>query len=203
MLCCQLVAMIADIPAMARPILELLVDQLRSLDEPVSLRLLSIGACAHAMDAGRDARGGPSDRSARVLRFCMIAARWNSSRAPERPLSLIRSKPWCTLRCAKRISTLALVARLKKGLRAHEASRHVAGILMDIATHLPCRHVRAALQLQCTDIAVEFGGAITEHIAVMHGSGGVQHLVVRADVDASSPVPAKVATVRTCHHRAR
>ena len=30
-------------------------------------------------------------RIASVLRFCTIAARWNSSRAPERPLSRIRS----------------------------------------------------------------------------------------------------------------
>ena len=29
---------------------------------------------------------------ASVLRFCTIAARWNSSRAPERPLSRMRSK---------------------------------------------------------------------------------------------------------------
>jgi hypothetical protein len=34
-----------------------------------------------------------------------MAARWNSSRAPKSPLSLMRSKPWWILRCAKRIST--------------------------------------------------------------------------------------------------
>jgi len=36
--------------------------------------------------------GGPSRRSAMVLRFCTMAARWNSSRAPERPRSRMRSK---------------------------------------------------------------------------------------------------------------
>ena len=47
----------------------------------------------------------PSVRSARVLRFCTRAARWNSSCAPESLLSRNRSKPWCTFKCAKRIST--------------------------------------------------------------------------------------------------
>ena len=37
--------------------------------------------------------GGPSIRSAMVFKFCTIAARWNSSRAPERPRSRMRSKP--------------------------------------------------------------------------------------------------------------
>src|SRR6266571_3269130 len=31
---------------------------------------------------------------ARVFKFCTMAARWNSSRAPERPRNRIRSKPW-------------------------------------------------------------------------------------------------------------
>jgi hypothetical protein len=35
--------------------------------------------------------GGPSIQSAMVFKFCTIAARWNSSRAPERPRSRIRS----------------------------------------------------------------------------------------------------------------
>src|SRR6202048_525879 len=42
---------------------------------------------------------------ARVFKFCTMAARWNSSRAPERPRNRIRSKPWCVFTCAKRIST--------------------------------------------------------------------------------------------------
>src|SRR6266571_3097502 len=42
---------------------------------------------------------------ARVFKFCTMAARWNSSRAPEKPRNRIRSKPWCVFRCAKRIST--------------------------------------------------------------------------------------------------
>jgi len=35
--------------------------------------------------------GGRSSLSAMVLRFCTMAARWNSSRAPESPRSRIRS----------------------------------------------------------------------------------------------------------------
>ena len=34
-----------------------------------------------------------------------MAARWNSSRTPERPRSRSRSKPWWVFKCAKRIST--------------------------------------------------------------------------------------------------
>ena len=49
--------------------------------------------------------GGPSSWSAMVFRFCTMAARWNSSRAPQRPRSRIRSKPWWVFKCAKRIST--------------------------------------------------------------------------------------------------
>jgi hypothetical protein len=55
--------------------------------------------------------GGLSIRSARVLRFCTMAARWNSSRAPERPRSRIRSKPWWIFRCANLISTRFLSSR--------------------------------------------------------------------------------------------
>src|SRR5262245_37471773 len=36
--------------------------------------------------------GGSSIRIAMVFKFCTIAARWNSSRAPERPRSRMRSK---------------------------------------------------------------------------------------------------------------
>ena len=36
--------------------------------------------------------GGRQKWFASVLRFCTIAARWNSSRAPERPLNRMRSK---------------------------------------------------------------------------------------------------------------
>jgi len=32
--------------------------------------------------------------SASVLRFCMMAARWNSWWVPESPLNRMRSKPW-------------------------------------------------------------------------------------------------------------
>src|SRR5271154_2155226 len=44
--------------------------------------------------ARRVAGGGPRIRSAMVLRFCTVAARRNSSRAPERPRSRMRSKRW-------------------------------------------------------------------------------------------------------------
>jgi hypothetical protein len=47
-----------------------------------------------ATNAGFPSDGGPRILSASVLRFCAMAARWNSSRAPERPRSRMRSKPW-------------------------------------------------------------------------------------------------------------
>jgi CMP-2-keto-3-deoxyoctulosonic acid synthetase len=46
----------------------------------------------HATHMACAAGGGGQTRFARVLRFCTIAARWNSSRAPERPRRRIRSK---------------------------------------------------------------------------------------------------------------
>ena len=47
----------------------------------------------YTANAGFHSGGGPRVRSASVLRFCTMAARWNSSRAPERPRSRMRSKP--------------------------------------------------------------------------------------------------------------
>src|SRR4051812_23770116 len=92
------------------------------------------------------------------------------------------------------LDALALVARLEEGLRLHEASRQVAGILVDVTGDLSCGHVGTALHLERADIAIELGSAIAQRVAVVNGSGGVQHLVARTDVDASSLVPAKVAT---------
>src|SRR5438105_4162018 len=57
------------------------------------------------------AGGGRQIRFARVLRFCTVAARWNSSRAPERPRRRIRSKRWWVFRCANRISTFLRSSR--------------------------------------------------------------------------------------------
>src|SRR5664279_4654036 len=91
------------------------------------------------------------------------------------------------------LDAFALVARFEKGFCPHQSARQVACVLMKIAGDLSRRHVGTALHLERTDIAVELGGAIAKCVAVVHGAGGVQHLVGRADVDASPPVPAKVA----------
>src|SRR5262245_66498098 len=64
---------------------------------------------------------------------------------------------------------------------------------MKIARNLSRGHVGTALRLERTDIAVELGSAIAKHGAVVHCASGVQYLVVWADVDATSFVPAKVA----------
>jgi hypothetical protein len=53
---------------------------------------------SHDAEASWGVTGGPMERSAKVLRFCTIAARWNSSRAPDSPRSRMRSNPWWILR---------------------------------------------------------------------------------------------------------
>jgi hypothetical protein len=83
--------------------LDLIVVPLDASSDGLSLAFASrLGVDADASNdayvaTGANARvrfgGGPSIRSASVLRFCTMAARWNSSRAPERPRSRMRSKP--------------------------------------------------------------------------------------------------------------
>src|SRR3954467_7514000 len=71
------------------------------------------------------------------------------------------------------LDAFALVARLKKGFRPHQPSRHVAGIFMDIAGDLSHRHVRTALHLERADIAVELGGTIPKHAAFVQSPSGM------------------------------
>jgi len=50
---------------------------------------------------------------------------------------------------------------------------------MNIITgYLSGGHIRSASHLQRTYIAVESGGTVADHAAVVHGAGGVQHFVV-------------------------
>src|ERR1700739_4887810 len=91
------------------------------------------------------------------------------------------------------LHALTLVSRLEETLCPHEPSRHVTGVFMDVTGNLSRDHVWTTLHLQWTDIAVELRSAIAEHCALVHGPRGMQHLVGRADVDAASLVPAKVA----------
>ena len=63
---------------------------------------------------------------------------------------------------------------------------------MDVAGNLPRRRVGATLHFERTDVAVEFGGAVAQCIAVGHSACGMQRLVVRTDIDASALVLAKV-----------
>jgi hypothetical protein len=53
------------------------------------------------------------------------------------------------------------------------SSRPIAGVFVNVTGYLSSSHIRAASCFECTDIAVEFGGAIAEHVAVVHGAGGV------------------------------
>ena len=63
---------------------------------------------------------------------------------------------------------------------------------MNITGYLSGSRIRTASHLQRTSIAIEFGGAVAEHVAVVYGAGGVQHFVIWTNVDAAPSVPAKV-----------
>ena len=71
------------------------------------------------------------------------------------------------------LDALALVARLEKGLRPHQPACHITGILVNIAGDLSCRHIWTALHLERTTIAVELGGAIPKHAALVQGPSGM------------------------------
>src|SRR5580704_2280510 len=86
---------------------------------------------------------------------------------------------------------LSFVARLEKRLRFHQPVRHVASAFVKITGDFPRRLVGAAPRLERTDIAIELGSAIAKRAAFIHGAAGVQHLVVGADVNASSLIPAE------------
>jgi len=63
---------------------------------------------------------------------------------------------------------------------------------VDVTGYLSGSHIRTASHLQRTSIAIEFGGAVAEHVAVVYGAGGVQHFVIGTNVDAAPSVPAEV-----------
>jgi len=71
------------------------------------------------------------------------------------------------------LDALAFIPRLKEALCPHESSRPIAGVFVNVTGYLSSSHIRAASCFECTDIAVEFGGAIAEHVAVVHGAGGM------------------------------
>jgi hypothetical protein len=72
------------------------------------------------------------------------------------------------------------------------ATSQIAGIFVNVTGDLSGSHIRTASHLQRTSTAVEFGGAVAEHVAVVHGTSGVQHFVIWTNEDAASSIPAKV-----------
>ena len=98
------------------------------------------------------------------------------------------------------LDALSLVARLDEGLGSHQPARHDRGHLRgDREGFSAPGHVRAALRLERTDIAVALGGAIAKQCpAVVHGAGGVQQLAVGADVNVAPSVPTEVRRARRC-----
>ena len=71
------------------------------------------------------------------------------------------------------LNAFAFIPRFEKALGPHQPSRRIAGIFVDITGYLSGSHIRTASHLQRTSIAVEFGGTVAEHVAVVHGAGGV------------------------------
>ena len=90
------------------------------------------------------------------------------------------------------LDALAFVPRLKEALCPHEPARPIAAIFVNITRHLPGGYVRTALHLQRAGIAVKFRGTVSEHVAVVHRAGGVQHFVVWTNADAAPLIPAEV-----------
>jgi hypothetical protein len=71
------------------------------------------------------------------------------------------------------LDALAFIPRLKEALCPHKSAGPIAGILVNVTGYLPGSRVRTASRFQRTDIAVEFGSAVAEHVAIVHGAGGV------------------------------
>src|SRR6478672_11945936 len=78
------------------------------------------------------------------------------------------------------LDALALIARLEECLSAHLATRHVAGILVEITRDLARGCLRAALGFEWTDVAVKLAGAVEQRPTAMDGAAGSQHLAVGA-----------------------
>ena len=168
-------------------------------DQVFCLGRCGVGLDAHATNR-RDAThaqagcgGGRMRRRASVLRFCTMAARWNSSRAPERPRSRSRSNPMVGLQVREaHLDALALIARFEERLGLHLAPRHVARIFVDVACHIARRLLGAALRSQRTGIAIALAGTEALSAVRVDGSAGSELLAIGADVDAASPVPSEV-----------
>src|ERR1700746_3311832 len=104
-----------------------------------------------------------------------MAARWNSSRAPESPLSRIRSKPWCVFKCAKRISTRFRSSRDLANAFVFIFRRAVSRASSWISRGI----LRASAVVQHFarighTLAVPLGGAVQQGTSVAHGAAGLK-----------------------------
>ena len=129
---------------------------------------------------------------ARVFKFCTMAARWDSSRAPEKPRNRIRSKPWCLQVRKAHLDLLALVTRFGELRCTHQGACRIACVLMHVARDLSEGHIRGALGLERTWTAVAGARAIKDSPAIMHRPGCPEKLTLRADVEVVLPIEGKV-----------
>src|SRR5262249_15285046 len=123
-----------------------------------------------------------------------MAARWNSSRAPERPRNRIRSKPWCVFRCAKRISTFLRSLRDLTNSGVPIKARVASRASLHVARDLSKGHIRSALGLERTWTAVAGARAINNGSTIVHRPGRPEKLTLRADVEVTLPIEGKVGT---------
>src|SRR4051794_24496832 len=122
-----------------------------------------------------------------------MAARWNSSRAPESPRSRMRSKPWWVFRCANRISTRFRSSRDLANAFVFIFRRATSrASLMQVARNLARVGVGATLRSDRAYIAVALRGAVEKRASVVHGAAGPEQFATRANVDPALSVPAEV-----------
>src|SRR5260370_40384082 len=125
---------------------------------------------------------------ARVFKFCTMAARWNSSRAPEKPRNRIRPKPWCVFRCAKRISTflrsLRDLANSGVPIKARVASR-----ASSCTSRGTFRKVMFGVHLGLSGHGAR---AINDSPAIVHRPGCPHKLTLTAYADLRLPLEGQV-----------
>ena len=106
-------------------------------------------------------------RPAKALRFCTMAARWNSSRAPESPRSRRRSKRDASSDVQSAFPPVCAGRAISGTPCLHFAPRYIAGMFVDITRDPPRRHVGTARRLERADTAVRHGCEVTDCMALI------------------------------------
>ncbi len=105
---------------------------------------------------------------ASFLRFWAVAARWNSSRAPDGPRNRSRSRRKMRFKCANSISTFFRRFRDVRFLGLGDVAGHIPRSLVDRPRDLAGRRLGAAARLESAHVAIVIGSAIDERRPVVH-----------------------------------